>query len=142
MITSLRAQSRRGVTTKSVSFEKIKIDRVRKVINLLGLPGTKPFDIVADVQPIARRLDLLGKGKRIRRQIESFGCEDSGGLMVVIFPDIVVRHPGKNDFAGVFCRSLIICPWGNYVVSGRGLREIVTEGGVGVAKGPANSSAQ
>jgi hypothetical protein len=72
--------------------------RVRKVVNLFRLPGAQSFSIVINVRSITRRLDLLGKRKRVGRKVESFRCQHSCALMIfVIFSNVIVWQPGQND---------------------------------------------
>ena len=93
-----RGRNIAGWIFRSISLVKFEVDRVREVIEFFRLPGTKSLAIVANVQPIAGRLNLLRKSERISSQIEGLGGENSRRLMVLmILSDNVVRHPRKND---------------------------------------------
>src|SRR5438067_846332 len=79
--------------------EKFEMCRVRKVINLLGLPGTQPFTIVVDAVVLLWGLKLFREHYRICGDIERFGGQNSGRLMViVVLARNVQRQPGQDNF--------------------------------------------
>src|SRR5438067_5536770 len=79
--------------------EKFEMCRVRKVINLLGLPGTQPFTIVVDAVVVLWGLKLFREHYRICGDIERFRRQNSSRLMVIVVLSRNIQgQPGQDDF--------------------------------------------
>src|SRR5215469_818677 len=82
---------------RTLALGKVQVGGVRKIVDLLRLPGTKPLAVVVDVESIARSFHLGRKSQGIRRQVKGIGGENAGSLMVlVIFAYVVIGQPGED----------------------------------------------
>src|SRR5215469_3331912 len=79
-----------GSIFRALPFGKLQVGGVRKIVDLFGLPGTKPLAVVVDVESIARSFHLCGKRQRVRSQIKSVGGENAGRLMILVIFTYVV----------------------------------------------------
>ena len=64
--------------------KKVLMACVGKEVELLGLPGMKPFPVVADALVTPRWVHLFRKYSRITRDIEGLVCHHGGRLMVAV----------------------------------------------------------
>jgi len=60
-----------GAIFRTFALEEIEVNGVRKVVDLLWLPDAEALAIVTDVEPVARRSDLLGKSEGVGGKIEA-----------------------------------------------------------------------
>src|SRR5262249_26216156 len=88
---------RRGIEGPVV-LERSSVGPIGEVVKLLWLPRRQAFGEVPDAGSIARGRDLRGIRGRIAGEIECFGRDHTGGLMIaMILADDERREPGEDN---------------------------------------------